>query len=76
MVIRMPEEFEVPAEGSLPYKKWTIDPGFTEDKWVQIAEGLLTQNLGNTVPDAASHATRNRATSAMRETRSPGVVIT
>src|SRR5581483_7017782 len=39
LVIQMPEEFEVPATGSLPYKRWTIDPGFTEDKWVRIAEG-------------------------------------
>jgi peroxiredoxin len=40
MIIRMPEEFEVPADGSLPYKHWTIDPGFKEDKWVKIAEGM------------------------------------
>jgi mono/diheme cytochrome c family protein/peroxiredoxin len=40
MIFTMPEEFEVPAEGSLPYQKWTIDPGFTEDKWVRIAECL------------------------------------
>lgn len=40
MIITMPEEFEVPAEGSLPYKHYTVDPGFTEDKWVRIAEGL------------------------------------
>jgi thiol-disulfide isomerase/thioredoxin len=40
LVISMPEEFEVPADGSLPYKQYTIDPKFTEDKWVRIAEGL------------------------------------
>lgn len=40
MIISMPEEFEVPADGSLPYKHYTIDPKFTEDKWVRIAEGL------------------------------------
>lgn len=38
VVFHMPEEFEVPAEGVVPYKYWEIDPGFTEDKWVQIAE--------------------------------------
>ncbi len=40
LVISMPEEFEVPADGVLPYKQYTIDPKFTEDKWVRIAEGL------------------------------------
>jgi thiol-disulfide isomerase/thioredoxin len=38
MVFSMPEEFEVPADGSLPYKHWEIDTGFTEDKWIRIAE--------------------------------------
>lgn len=38
LVISMPEEFEVPAQGSLPYQHWEIDPGFKEDKWVRIAE--------------------------------------
>jgi mono/diheme cytochrome c family protein len=38
LVLTMPEEFEVPAEGSLPYKHYTIDPGFKEDRWVQLAE--------------------------------------
>jgi peroxiredoxin len=38
LVINMPEEFEVPADGVLPYKNWIIETGFTEDKWVQIAE--------------------------------------
>jgi thiol-disulfide isomerase/thioredoxin/mono/diheme cytochrome c family protein len=38
LVLTMPEEFEVPADGVLPYKNWIIDPGFTEDKWVTISE--------------------------------------
>jgi hypothetical protein len=38
LVLRMPEEFEVPATGTLPYKNWVIDPKFKEDKWVRIAE--------------------------------------
>src|SRR5262249_48196318 len=33
LVISMPEEFEVPAEGTLPYKYWYVDTNFTEDKW-------------------------------------------
>jgi hypothetical protein len=38
LVLSMPEEFAVPATGSLPYQNWTIDPGFTEDRWVRVAE--------------------------------------
>jgi mono/diheme cytochrome c family protein len=32
------EPFVVPAEGKVDYKYYTVDPGFTEDKWVQAAE--------------------------------------
>jgi peroxiredoxin len=39
LVLSMPEDFEVPATGSLGYKHYVIDPKFTEDKWVSIAEG-------------------------------------
>jgi hypothetical protein len=39
LILKMPEEFEVPADGVLNYQRWTLDPGFTEDKWVTIAEG-------------------------------------
>ncbi len=38
LVLSMPEEFEVPADGVLPYKNWMIDTKFTEDRWVTIAE--------------------------------------
>lgn len=38
LVLSMPEEFEVPADGVLPYKNWIIDPNFAEDRWVTIAE--------------------------------------
>ena len=38
LVFTMPEEFEVPATGVLPYKNWIIDTKFTEDKWVTVAE--------------------------------------
>ncbi len=39
LVIRMPEEFQVPAEGVLDYQNWIIETNFTEDRWVRIAEG-------------------------------------
>lgn len=37
-VFEMPKEFKVPASGALPYKQFTIDPGFKEDVWVQAAD--------------------------------------
>jgi peroxiredoxin len=37
-VFRMPLEFKVPASGVLPYKRFTVDPGFKKDVWVQAAE--------------------------------------
>ncbi|QDT71584.1 redoxin domain-containing protein [Lacipirellula limnantheis] len=37
-VYAMPEEFEVPANGTVPYQYFIWDPGFTEDKWVYGAE--------------------------------------
>jgi peroxiredoxin len=30
--------YDVPAEGTVSYKYFVVDPGFTEDKWVQGAE--------------------------------------
>jgi peroxiredoxin len=38
VVFTMPEEFEVPADGVLPYKNWILETNFTEDRWVRIAE--------------------------------------
>jgi peroxiredoxin len=38
-VFEMPEAFEVPATGVVPYKNWTIETNFTEDRWIQAAEG-------------------------------------
>jgi mono/diheme cytochrome c family protein len=38
LVLQMPQEFEVPATGVQPYRNFVIDPGFTEDRWVQMAE--------------------------------------
>jgi peroxiredoxin len=38
LVLAMQEEFEVPAEGVVPYKRFTVPTGFTEDRWVVAAE--------------------------------------
>jgi mono/diheme cytochrome c family protein/peroxiredoxin len=40
MVFTMPEEFEVPADGVLPYQSFVVDTHFTEDRWVRVAEVL------------------------------------
>ena len=41
MVVAMADEpFDVPAEGTVEYKYFRVDPGFKEDKWVKVAECL------------------------------------
>ncbi len=35
------EPYEVPAEGTVEYQYFTVDPGFTEDKWLASTECLL-----------------------------------
>jgi hypothetical protein len=37
-IITMAEEFKVPAAGVLDYQRFTVDPGFETDTWVQAAE--------------------------------------
>jgi hypothetical protein len=37
-VIEMPQAFEVPAQGTIEYQYVVIPTGFTEDRWVQLAE--------------------------------------
>jgi peroxiredoxin/mono/diheme cytochrome c family protein len=41
IVVKMPRAYDVPArtpKGGIPYQYFTVDPGFTEDRWVQRAE--------------------------------------
>ncbi|HZV07114.1 MAG TPA: redoxin domain-containing protein [Gemmataceae bacterium] len=38
LVVVMPKPFTVPAEGTVPYQYFTVDPGFKEDKWVRASE--------------------------------------
>ena len=38
LILKMPEEFTLDADGPDEYQRFVIDPGFTEDKYVQIAE--------------------------------------
>lgn len=37
-IISMDEEFEVPAEGTVEYQRFVIDPGWKEDKWIKHVE--------------------------------------
>jgi thiol-disulfide isomerase/thioredoxin len=39
MVLSMPEDFTVPADGVVPYQNWIIETNFKEDRWVKAAEG-------------------------------------
>jgi hypothetical protein len=34
------EPVDVPAEGTVEYRYYVVDPGFKEDKWVKVAEAL------------------------------------
>jgi hypothetical protein len=38
VVFEMPNEFDVPASGTIAYQYIVIPSGFTQDRWVQIAE--------------------------------------
>ena len=38
VVFEMPEEVQVPASGTVEYTYLIVPTGFTEDKWVQLAE--------------------------------------
>jgi peroxiredoxin len=44
-VLRMDKAYKVPAEGVVAYQMFEIDPGWTEDKWIQKAE-VLPGNRG------------------------------
>jgi peroxiredoxin len=37
-VVSMRESFTVAAEGTIEYQYFVVDPGFTEDRWIQAAE--------------------------------------
>ncbi|MGB4710833.1 MAG: redoxin domain-containing protein [Fuerstiella sp.] len=38
LVVAMQSPFSVPAEGTVRYKFFEVDPGFKEDKWMKAAE--------------------------------------
>jgi len=38
VIFQMPEEFTVPAEGTIPYKNFTVATNFKEDRYIQAME--------------------------------------
>jgi peroxiredoxin len=38
LILTMPKMYRVQAKGVLPYQYFTVDPGFTEDKWIRASE--------------------------------------
>ncbi|HWG44482.1 MAG TPA: redoxin domain-containing protein [Gemmataceae bacterium] len=38
LVVSMTEPFTVPAQGTIEYQYFVVDPGFREDRWIQAAE--------------------------------------
>ncbi len=38
LVVEMPEDFNVPAQGAVDYQYISVPTHFTEDKWVEVAE--------------------------------------
>lgn len=38
LIVSLPESFTVPPNGLVPYQYFTVNPGFTEGKWVRASE--------------------------------------
>ena len=42
-VLDIGKDFKIPAEGVIQYQYFKVDPGFTEDTWIQAVEARPTQ---------------------------------
>jgi hypothetical protein len=60
LVLEMPEEYHVAANGTIKYEYFTIPTQFTEDKWVQMAE----VRPGNRAPGSSCDRVREVAAEA------------
>jgi peroxiredoxin len=64
-VVTMEKPFTVPAEGVVDYKNFVVDPGWTEDKWIQAAEvrpgnrAVVHHIIANAIPPGAARAGRS-----------------
>ena len=43
LVVDIGKDFKIPADGVIQYQYFKVDPGFTEDTWIQSAEARPTQ---------------------------------
>lgn len=76
-IVRMEKPFTVPAEGVVDYQNVLVDPGWTEDKWIQAAEvrpgnrAVVHHIIATAVPPGATQqaraARRDAKDSATRE---------
>ncbi len=63
-IVRMAKPFTVPAEGVVDYQYFVVDPGWTEDKWIQAAEvrpgnrAVVHHIIANAIPPGASRLGR------------------
>ncbi|MBK5292023.1 MAG: thiol-disulfide isomerase [Acidobacteriia bacterium] len=74
LIVELTEEVSVPASGVIPYLYYTVDPGLTQDKWVQAAEvrpgnRAVVHHVIVSILEPGSNATGSSG-----QTRRPGLV--
>ncbi|HEV3136360.1 MAG TPA: redoxin domain-containing protein [Pirellulales bacterium] len=63
-IVWMEKPFTVPAEGVVDYQRVVVDPGWTEDKWIQAAEvrpgnrSVVHHIIATAIPPGASRQSR------------------
>ncbi|MEX2316714.1 MAG: redoxin domain-containing protein, partial [Pirellulales bacterium] len=69
-VVYMDEPFTVPAEGVVDYQNFVVDPGWTEDKWIQAAEvrpgnrAVVHHIIASAIPPGVKPRTRRTSADA------------
>jgi mono/diheme cytochrome c family protein len=76
VVLSLEEEVEVPSDGVIPYKYYTVPTGFTEDRWVRAAEihpgnRAVVHHIIVFVQDPSAKAQNAAETASNREGRGP-----
>jgi hypothetical protein len=73
----MEESFTVPAEGVVDYQRFVVDPGWTEDKWIQAAEvrpgnrSVVHHIIATAIPPGASRQARSAGATEGGESEQP-----
>ena len=86
LVLTMPEEYHIPADGLVPYLNFRIPTGLTEDKWIQAYEfrpsnrGIVHHIVASAVPansqpNAVDEAGGGRNSIGNLVPSRPGVVL-